>query len=130
MTSLSTCVPAQLAIADFVQTRSYDRHLQELRQNLAVQQNRMVEAIERFFPPGTRVARPQGGYFLWLELPPQVDALGLFELSLEQGIGIVPGPIFSATRGFRNCVRLNYGHPWTREFERSVETVGTLAHSL
>jgi DNA-binding transcriptional MocR family regulator len=130
MTNISTFVPSQLAIADILQGRGYNRHLHQLRRNLAVQQDKMVEAVERFFPSGTRVARPQGGYFLWLELPPQADALRLFELSLEQGIGIAPGPIFSATRGFRNCVRLNYGHPWTCEFERSVEAVGTLARSL
>ncbi|MFM0175426.1 PLP-dependent aminotransferase family protein [Paraburkholderia sediminicola] len=130
MTNISTSMPAQLAIADYLQTRSYDRHLRRFRQNLAAQQENMLETIEKSFPPGTRVARPKGGYFLWLELPVQVDSVRLFELSLKQGISIAPGPIFSGSRGFRNCIRLNYGHPWTDETARSLETVGTLARSL
>jgi DNA-binding transcriptional MocR family regulator len=130
MTNISTSVPAQLAIADYLQTRSYDRHLRQLRQNLATQQDNMLDAIERFFPSGTHVARPKGGYFLWLVLPVQVDSVRLFELSLKQGISIAPGPIFSGSRGYRNCIRLNYGHPWTHEIERGVETVGSLTRSL
>jgi DNA-binding transcriptional MocR family regulator len=94
MTNISTSVPAQLAIADCLQTRCYDRHLHQLRQKLAGQQDNMLEAIERFFPPRTWVARPKGGYFLWLELPVQVDSVRLFELSLKQGISVVLGPIF------------------------------------
>ncbi|RKT10713.1 GntR family transcriptional regulator [Paraburkholderia sp. RAU2J] len=130
MTNISTSMPAQLAIADFLQGRSYDRHLRQLRQNLVAQQGNMLKAIERFFPPGTKVARPKGGYFLWLELPVQIDSVRLFELSLQQGISLAPGPIFSRSRGYRNCIRLNYGHPWTHEIERAVQTVGTLARSL
>ncbi|MFM0088874.1 PLP-dependent aminotransferase family protein [Paraburkholderia sediminicola] len=130
MTNISTSVPAQLAIADYLQSRSYDRHLRQFRQNLAAQQDNMVDAIERFFPSGTHVSRPKGGYFLWLELPVQVDSVRLFELSRKQGISNAPGPIFSGSGGYRNCIRLNYGHPWTHEIERGVETVGSLAHSL
>ena len=130
MTNISTSTPGQLAIADYLKTRSYDRHLHQLRQKLAVQQDNMLQAIERFFPPGTQVARPKGGYFLWLELPMQVDSVRLFELSLKQGVSIAPGPVFSWCRGYRNCIRLNYGHPWTHEIERGVETVGLVTGSL
>ncbi|MCY1246737.1 HTH-type transcriptional regulator NorG [compost metagenome] len=100
MTSISASVPAQAAIADYLQHGGYDRHLRKLRYALESQRNAMLAAVARHFPEETRVSRPEGGYFLWLEFPEQVDSLRLFQLALAQGISIAPGPIFSATRRF------------------------------
>ncbi|WP_431689384.1 GntR family transcriptional regulator MpaR [Hahella sp. NBU794] len=130
MTTISASIPAQAAIADYLQFGGYDRHLRKLRHNLEVQQNQMLAAIDRYFPSQTRVTRPDGGYFLWLELPAAVDSLALFKLALEQGVSIAPGPIFSATRRFRNFIRLNYGHPWGPEFEQAMEVLGRLVRSF
>ena len=110
-TSLATTVPVQIALAEFLKHGGYDSHLRRLRQTLAMQEAAMVAAIERHFPAGTRLARPAGGYFVWLELPAAVDALALHRQALAQGISIAPGPIFSARREYRNCIRLNFGHP-------------------
>ena len=87
----------------------------------------MVAEIERSFPSGTRLARPRGGYFLWVELPPTVDALALHRQALAQGISIAPGPIFSAKREFRNCIRINTGHPWSPQIANAVATLAWLA---
>ena len=130
MTSLSASIPAQAAIADYLQHGGYDRHLRKLRYALETQQNAMLAAVARYFPEQTRVSRPSGGYFLWLELPEAVDSLRLFQLALAQGISLAPGPIFSATRRFAHCARLNYGHPWSARQEKAMETLGRIAQSL
>lgn len=111
-TSLAAAMPSQLALAEYLGQGGYERHLRQLRAALAGQQRQMLEAIEAHFPPGTRVTQPQGGYFLWVVLPESVDALELHRLALAQGISIAPGPMFSAKRAFRNCIRLNYGQRW------------------
>ena len=86
----------------------------------------MLAAADRYFPAQTRITRPAGGYFLWVEFPEQVDSLQLFKTALDQGVSLAPGPIFSATQQFRHCVRLSYGHPWTQRSERGMETLGKL----
>ena len=130
MTTISPSVPAQAAIADYLQHGGYDRHLRKLRHLLESQQASMLASAARHFPANTRVTRPSGGYFLWFEFPRQVDALQLFQLALAQGISLAPGPIFSATRRFGNCVRLNYGHPWTPECEQAMATLGHIIGSF
>ncbi|MDF2489165.1 MAG: putative GntR family transcriptional regulator [Pseudomonas sp.] len=129
MTSLCASMPAQAAIADYLQHGGYDRHLRKLRYALEGQQAAMLAAIDRHFPAQTRVSQPAGGYFLWLELPEQVDSLKLFQIALAQGISIAPGPIFSPTRRFGNCIRLNYGSPWTDNAEGAMRTLGRIVHS-
>lgn len=125
-TSLSAPAPLQMALADYLAQGGYERHLRQLRLTLAAQQRSMLQAIAEHFPPGTRVSRPQGGYFVWLELPAGCDALALHRRALDAGISIAPGPIFSATRAFGHCIRLNYGHPWSAPVAAAIATLGRL----
>lgn len=126
-TSLAAAMPSQLALAEYLGQGGYERHLRQLRSALAAQQQSMLAAIEAHFPAGTRVTRPQGGYFLWVVLPESVDALALHRNALAQGISIAPGPMFSAKRAFRHCIRLNYGHPWDAGQAAAVAVLGALA---
>ena len=127
MSTLATAIPSQMAISDYLEGSGYERHLRHLRQSLAAQQALALELIARYFPAGTRVTLPQGGYFLWLELPLEVDALVLHRLALAQRISIAPGHLFSADRRFGHCLRLNYGHPGDARFVAAITTVGALA---
>ena len=124
--SLATTIPVQIALADFLKQGAFDTHLRRLRSALEVQEARMAAAIERHFPPGTRITRPRGGYFVWVELPPTTDALALHRRALDAGISIAPGPIFSAKREYRNCIRLNFGHPWSERLEQAVQQLATM----
>ncbi len=125
--SLSASAPAQGALADYLAKGGYDKHLRQLRHALAAQQSAMLDAVARHFPKGTRATRPDGGYFLWVELAGSVDALELHRRALSLGISVAPGPMFSAQRSFRNFIRLNYGHPWTERSEAAMATLGRLA---
>src|SRR3990167_2486887 len=126
MTTISPSVPAQAALADYLQHGGYDRHLRKLRHALETQQASMLASAARHFPASTKVTRPSGGYFLWFEFSEHVDALRLFQLTLAQGISLARGPIFSATRRFGNCARLNCGHPWNAESEAAMAVLGRL----
>lgn len=125
--TLNTCVPAQLAIARYLERGGFDRHLRRLRVALASQQAQYAAAVARHFPPGTRVTRPSGGYFLWVELPAGCDALKLHRDASRLGISVAPGPMFSARRGFGHCLRLNHGHPLDARMEAALTSLGRLA---
>ncbi|AJZ61321.1 aminotransferase class I and II family protein [Paraburkholderia fungorum] len=120
-------VPVQCAIADYLEHGDYDRLLRKLRRELASLQTRMVAAIVRYFPKGTVVVRPPGGFFLWVQLPEGVEAVRLFEMAEAHEIAIAPGAIFSRGREFRRHIRLNYGRPWSPDVEKEMRTLGTLA---
>lgn len=125
-TSLATTVPVQIALADYLKHGAFENHLRQLRRKLAEQEAGLVAAVERHFPEGTRLARPRGGYFLWLELPRQVDTLRLHQQALARGISTAPGPIFSAKREFGHYLRLNFGHPESTGQQQAVATLGQL----
>lgn len=124
--SLATPVALQHALADYLKQGGYDRHLRTLRAALRTQLTALVADVEAHFPAGTRMAEPEGGYFLWLELPESCDTLALHREALARGISIAPGPMFSARREFRNFVRLNFGHPDTEARRAAVRVLGGL----
>lgn len=119
----------QQAAADFLAAGRYDRHLRALRTALAAQATHLIEAVTRHFPAGTQFTPPQGGMVLWLALPPPADALSLSVRARAAGIGICPGPLFSAAGGFGNCIRLGYGQPWGTAHDRALATLGQLARA-
>lgn len=127
MSSLATAQPPQLAIADYLAQGGYDRHLRHLRAALASEQQRARRLIERHFPAGTRVTRPRGGYFLWLELPDGIDALVLHHRAMLEGISTAPGALSSADRRFVHHLRLNVGHPGAPEVDQALRRLGELA---
>lgn len=124
--SLATTIPVQIAVADYLKHGGHENHLRHLRNSLAAQEVTLVQAVERHFPAGTKLARPQGGYFLWLELPTKVDTLLLHQQALSKGISIAPGPIFSAKREFSHHLRLNFGHPDSERLGEAMATLGQL----
>ena len=128
--TISTPPLLQMAVAEFLESGGYDRHLRRLRSKLRLQVERTREAVAALFPAGTRVSSPAGGFVVWVELPPGVDAYALQQAALEHRISIAPGPIFSARERFTNCVRLSCGFPWSDRTQRALATLGQLASSL
>ena len=85
--------------------------------------------VEAGFPRGTRVTRPRGGYFLWVELPRGLEAMALHKLALGAGIGIAPGQLFSPDERFSHCLRINTGHH-ERVVLPALRRLAELAHEL
>jgi DNA-binding transcriptional MocR family regulator len=126
ITSITTPELPQLAIAEFIANGGYDHHLRKLRAAFVQQVAQMSEAVAEHFPAECRVTQPAGGFVLWVELPPEVDSVRLFEAARDQGIAIGPGPMFSNTGRYRNFIRLNCGHPMTSRLELAVARLGDL----
>jgi DNA-binding transcriptional MocR family regulator len=120
----------QLALAQFATSGGYDLHLRKLRAVLREQCARLQEAVGACFPAGSRVTRPSGGYVLWVELPAAVDSVELFRLSRAENVALAPGPLFTSTSRFRNCLRLSFGLAWTPAIDDALARVGRIARDL
>jgi DNA-binding transcriptional MocR family regulator len=116
----------QMAIAEYLKHDGYDHHLRRTRKAYAQQASIMAAAIKRFFPAGTRLTTPAGGYVLWIELPPAVDSMQLYHRALEHNITIGPGYMFSSSDRYRNYIRLNYSYAWDSRTEEALKLLGKL----
>ncbi len=103
------------------------RHIrQEYRKNL----NAFQLAVQQYFPVGTQMTRPKGGFILWVSLPARVNTKDLHVRALQQGISIAPGLIFSNTEQFNHCVRLNCGIPVEPRGREGADDSGHVGHAV
>jgi len=116
----------QLALAEFLSSGQYDRHLVRFRMNMHDQVEKGRYMIAKSFPEGTCISNPQGGNVLWVEMPRGCNSIDIFNRSLQKNIGVTPGILFSATRRFKNYLRINCGFPWTETNQSAIETLGTI----
>jgi len=130
ISSIATPELPQMAIAQFIANGGYDHHLRKLRAAFLLQVQQVAEAVAEHFPAGCRLTQPAGGFVLWVELPPQVDGVRLFELAREARIAIAPGPMFTNSGKYRNFIRLNCGHALTPRLELALAKLGDLAKRL
>jgi DNA-binding transcriptional MocR family regulator len=126
----SACSVTQMGVAAYLENGGYDRHLRYIRQEYRKNLSAFQLAVQRYFPEGTQMTRPAGGFILWVSLPVRVNTKELHLRALQQSISIAPGPIFSNTEQFNHCIRLNCGMPWNPEAERALMTLGRLASQL
>ena len=126
----STATQPQMAIAEFLQAGHYEPHLRRMRSQYQRGRDQMIDWITRYFPAGTRVSRPQGGFMMWVELADDFDTLRLNRVLLDQGVQVAVGSIFSASGKYRNCLRMNYSAKPTSEVEAAVRKVGTAISEL
>lgn len=117
----------QHVVARYLAQGTHDRHLVRVRATLRDNCQRFIETIASHFPAGTRASSPAGGVVLWLELPPEVDSVALFQAALAHRIGIAPGIIFSAKADYRNFVRLSAGVRWGPAVAQALRKLGRLA---
>ena len=84
-------------------------HIQRIRADYANQLDAMLKELESF-PSGVRYTRPEGGLFLWVELPQGIDARQLLQKAIERKVAFVPGTHFYALGGHENTLRLNFSN--------------------
>lgn len=120
----------EAATSEMLASGDYDRHLRRLKRRIAEGIAAVVAQVGASFPPGTRVNVPAAGFLLWVELPPQVNALEVHRRALARGIGVSPGPLFSPGAELSHFLRLNCANEPTPRLLNAVEQIGALCHEL
>lgn len=118
------------AVANFLKSGRYEKHLQQMRRALQNNYQNYVQTIADYFPEGTKISRPQGGLSLWIEFDKKIRTTELYDLAIKQNISIAPGRMFTLQDQFENCMRLCIGLPWTEETRLCLQQVGNLAKKL
>lgn len=120
----------QFAMAEFLSSGQYDRHLVRLRKTMRDQVEKGRYMIAKSFPEGTCISNPQGGNVAWVEMPRGCNSIEIFNRALQKNIGVTPGILFSATRRFKNYLRINCGFPWDETNQRAIATLGQIVSDL
>lgn len=126
---ISTPALYQEVIADFMEHGRYDHHLRTFRNKLHSNCLQFQRAIEDYFPDGTKISQPQGGFMLWLELDKKIDTAELYDRAIQQKISFAPGRMFTQHNQYNNCMRLNFALEWSDKLDSDLKRLGNIIKS-
>jgi len=120
---LHTSTIAQRAVARLLKTFDYDGHIAMLCQVYGERCMTMRRAIEEYFPEETYWTRPEGGLFLWVELPKGVSTEEVLQDALAERVAFVPGTSFFANEPQSNFMRLNFSNQPPEMIEEGIKRI-------
>ena len=123
---LHTNTIQQRAAARLLAAFDFDAHVEHIKTVYGARRNAMLAALEEHFPPTSRWTHPDGGLFLWVELPEGARAEELFERAIRERVAFVPGAPFFVARPRHNFMRLNFSNSAPAMIEEGVRRLGGL----
>jgi 2-aminoadipate transaminase len=116
----------QRLFEEYVRRGWIDEQLVQSRSLYRRKCERMLAALERYMPAGTRWTSPKGGFFSWLTLPGGGDAGDLAKRAVEGGVAIVPGSLFFPDGRGGNNVRLSFSLVDEAEIDDGIARLASL----
>jgi 2-aminoadipate transaminase len=98
----------QRIVHEVVKDGFLDTHVPQIRELYRDQCEAMLTALEREMPKSVSWNRPEGGMFIWVQLPAAIDSMKLLEQAVAQNVAFVPGAPFFADEAQRNTLRLSF----------------------
>jgi len=123
-TDLHTSTFCQYMVYEFMNQGLAEPHLERIKKDYGAKRNLMLKTMDETFPEGIKWTRPEGGLFLWVELPEHMSAKKLFDKAIALKVAYVPGGPFFPNGGGENTLRLNFSNC---THETVVEGIGRLA---
>lgn len=124
--AISVNTQAQLTLARYLETAPVDRHMRSTARAYRLCVAELISQLERYFPAGTRISAPQGGFLVWAELPGAVDTASRLAEALARGVSFAPGTLFAPGTGFDKGLGLNAAVAWDDRARAAVQTLGSL----
>ena len=120
-TYISPSMVSQAIVAEFCASGAIERSIDTVKTALHERRDVLCAALERELPDA-RFVVPQGGYFLWVDFPENVDVHELDALSRERGVVFVKGSDF-VLQGGDNSLRIAYSGVTADQLEEAVHRV-------
>ncbi|MDO7907352.1 PLP-dependent aminotransferase family protein [Paenibacillus sp. JX-17] len=102
----------------------FHNHLALLNREYETRLKLMLELLKRPAWQDASYIMPQGGMYLWVELPGALDSLALLKAALPKGVAFLPGPLCTAGAGGEHFIRLNFSHPGRDELLMGMNLIG------
>lgn len=116
---------SQAIVSEYLASGQYRHHLNHLQASNLSSRNAMLQALENYFPDEATWTIPNGGLFLWVQLPPEISLVSLAHQAWSENVFVYPGmPFFPGQKGY-NALRLNFSHP-PETIDRGIAVLGKL----
>jgi len=116
------CPPSfsQMVVSRYLSTMPWQDQIKAFRELYRDRRDAMLGALEDMMPPGTRWTHPTGGFYVWVTLPPGLDAKAMLPRAVTARVAYVPGTAFYADGFGSSSLRLSYCFPTPERIREGV----------
>lgn len=127
--SIDLCTPTltQKIAARYIKKGLFDKNLKKTITQYHRKRDNMLQAFRQYMPEGVTWTEPEGGLFLFLNLPEYMDAEKLFHRAIEKNVAFVMGSVFHCDGSGKNTMRINFSY---MSEEKTTEGVKRLAEAI
>jgi DNA-binding transcriptional MocR family regulator len=117
----------EVAFRKYLEEADLDSHLKYLKALNRQRRKTGRELIEKFFPEGTTIWIPEGGFLLWVEVPSLIDTEAAYQAALRKNVAFSRGKSFFTTPEAKiSAMRINCSRPTAKELVQGIETLGKI----
>jgi DNA-binding transcriptional MocR family regulator len=114
----------QLTIANYLTNQPWRDQIASFCEVYKVRRDAMLESLSEHFPQEATWTKPGGGFYVWVNLPPEIDTKAMMPKAIVAKVAYVPGTAFYAD-GFGSwSMRLSYCHPTPERIREGVKALG------
>ncbi len=118
----------QYIVAEFLKRGYLEPHIDIIKASYAARREIMINAMKEHFPSCVHWPHPDGGLFLWLQLPETVSATMVFQQAVHEGVAFIPGRPFHPDGTGDNTMRLNFASSNAESIIEGIKRLGRVLH--
>jgi 2-aminoadipate transaminase len=121
---LCTNVFSQAIIAEYLKEGLMDSHKEKIKTLYKNKRDIMLESMSKYLPSETKWTKPDGGLFLWVTLPDNIDTRDLLKKAVEKKVAFVPGTAFACDGNIKNTMRINFSNASDENIVEGIKRLG------
>lgn len=129
-TDLHTSTFTQRVAFEMASGGFLDQHVRTIRAAYRDRRDAMIAAMAEHFPPGVTWTRPQGGLFLWVRFPEEVDAADVVRETLKENVAFLVGSAFFVDDSGRNTARFNFSNASSERIRDGIRRIGAVLQRM
>ena len=128
VTDVHTNIFFQMTVSEYLKRYDLDKHIEGIRALYKEKNQAMRDAIKRYLPENIKTTTPQGGIFLWIDLPESINSQPFSSrLVAEKKVAVVPGSAFLPDETkISNGIHLNYSMPTAEQIDTGILRISEL----
>lgn len=114
----------QVFAVEYMNMFDFEAHIDRIKDHYRKKCDLMLAEMDKNFPEGLKIIRPEGGMFIWFELPEGLDSDKMLDAALDAGVAYIPGESFFPTDPRKNGIRLNFTLVSEEQIVKGIKILG------
>jgi len=130
--SVDLCTPSftQMIALHYIRNGYIKKHIPKIIEMYKRKRDIMLDALEKYFPPGCKWTKPKGGMFLWVELPKHISTIEMLKDAINEKVAYVHGKAFHVDGSGENTMRLNFTNPKDEVIEEGIKRLAKIIEKI